>query len=119
MSMSFFDEMGKTVGSAARKTAEKSKELYEVTRLNFQVSAQEDIVKAAYMELGKKYYQANKAVVPEDQQAIFGKVAAALDQIEQLRKKINEVREMKTCPKCGNGVEKDAVYCSRCGEKME
>ena len=64
-------------------------------------------------------YQRYKEEVPVDdaQKALCEQIDQRMEQIEQLRTDINElkIRTRRICPSCGKEVEKNAAFCKFCG----
>lgn len=74
-------------------------------------------VRNVYAELGKTYYKYYKnAAVPGDAikeyiEEIDKKLAAA----EDVKQKMDELREQPRCLACGSPVKRDIMFCPNCG----
>lgn len=90
--MAFFDNLGKKIGSAAEATASKAKEVAEVTKLNSKVNEEERTVEKLYLEIGKAIYQADKDNPESVVFELLSKVTSSLNTVEQLKAKIEEVK---------------------------
>lgn len=119
--MAFFDNMGKKIGEAAQAAAKKSGELVEVTKLNVNINSEEDKMQKLYNQIGKKVYDkysetgAADADFVEDCESI-----KVHDQnVKNLKEKILEVKSMKQCVGCGSELEKNQIFCSKCGTRNE
>jgi len=119
--MSLFDNLGKKIGDAAQSAVKKSGELVEVTKLNLSISAEEGKIKELYEKIGEyiyNQYAEGKEMIPEVNE-FCSQIKACKENISQLKSKIYELKGVKVCPKCGAESEKQAAFCSSCGEKLQ
>ena len=101
--MDFFDKLGDTLMTATKEVGQKAKGMSDLAKLQYELKCKEDDLKKEFERLGRKYYQQNKDVVPEED----------LDCFEILEKK-----GARACPRCGAKVAENAAYCSSCGAKI-
>lgn len=113
--MTLFDDLSKKVGSFAQTTVQKSKELAEITKINFQISAEEDKIKKSYSEIGKIYFDENAATATGRTAELCTIIMTANDNIKDLRVKINEAKNIVICQQCGKEVENTNRFCNGCG----
>ena len=116
--MTLFDDFSKKVGSFAQTTVQKSKELAEITKINFQISGEEDKIKKTYIEIGKIYFEENAASATGRTAELCNQINASMDVIKDLREKINEAKNIVLCPNCGKEVDNSNKFCNGCGAKM-
>ena len=116
--MALFDDLTKKVGSFAQTTVQKSKELAEIAKLNFRISSEEDKIKKVYPEIGKIYYEENARSATGRMAKLCALISAFMDNIKDLREKINEVKNINICPKCGAEVANSNKLCNNCGAPM-
>jgi hypothetical protein len=90
--MAFFNDLGKKIGSAAQGAAEKAKDLAEIARLNSEVSSQEKLIAQAYIEIGKKYFEAEKDNPDSPIAEQCGRITGSMLAIEELKVKIAAVK---------------------------
>ncbi len=116
----FFENVREKFSGAAKFAAQKSNELVGVTKIKFAISDAEEDIKKTMRDMGELLYQAYKnedapgEVLEEKCKAIDIKY----DEIEQLRRKLGEIKNMKVCSYCGKELERDATFCSKCGERV-
>jgi len=119
--MAFLENLGKRVGEAAQAAAKKSSELVEITKLNVSINSEEDKIQKLYTQIGKTIFEKFKSEgsidpdVSESCQAIIGHE----QNIKALKEKIAEIKGLKACINCGTEMEKNQIYCSKCGAKNE
>jgi len=93
--MAFFGDFGKKVSQAAQAAAKKSGELVEITKLNANISSQEDSIKKCYIKMGQMCFEMYKEnnLGSQDLQEVCKEIVAYQDKIEELREQIAKVKE--------------------------
>jgi chromosome segregation ATPase len=119
--MAFLENLGKKVGEAAQAAAKKSSELVEVTKLNASIGSETDKIQKLYNQIGKLVYEkyAETGEADEIVAAACAEIAEHELNIKELRKKIAEVKGVKQCSGCGAEMERNQVFCSKCGARNE
>jgi len=119
--MSVLEKFSKKITETAKAAAKKSGDIVEVTKLNMSISAEEDKIKKAYMEIGKLIYErySKGKSVPEGIEGICEKIKAYEDNINEMKEKIYTLKNIKICPSCNAELEMDVNFCPRCGMKQE
>lgn len=121
MKVSVLDSITKKVTDTARAAAKKSGSVVEVTRLNMSINAEEDKIRKIYTEMGKQLYEDHtegKAVGDRLLEHCL-KIDEIIDNIDGMREKILELKNIKACPNCGMELDIDMEYCYKCGRKQE
>ena len=59
--MEFFNKVGSSISNKSKNVARKAKELAEISSLNNQINAQEDIINKICLEIGKTVYEKREA----------------------------------------------------------
>ncbi|NMB98242.1 MAG: zinc ribbon domain-containing protein [Clostridiaceae bacterium] len=119
--MSFFDKLGKRVGEAAQVAAKKSSDLVEITKLNMSISTEEDKIEKTYAKIGKEIFakfNSNDEVDP-DVIEFCKEIKTYQDNILNLKAKLMDLKNIKLCIKCEAELDKDALFCPKCGAKQE
>jgi DNA-directed RNA polymerase subunit RPC12/RpoP len=119
--MAFLENLGKKVGEAAQAAAKKSGELVEVTKLNVNINSEEDKVQKLYAQIGKIIYEQYRAsgVAQDDIKEACEEITVHEQNIKSLKEKISEVKGTKNCISCGAEMEKEQIFCAKCGAKNE
>ena len=117
--MAFLENLGKRVGEAAQAAAKKSGELVEVTKLNVNINSEEDKIQKLYSQIGKTIFEKYSAsgFVEDDAKEACEAIVVHEQNIKALRDKISEVRGTKQCIGCGAEMEKNQIFCSKCGAR--
>ena len=90
--MGFFDNLKDKATDLAQAGVAQSKRLAEIAKLKTANLGEEDTIKKAYIEIGKRYYAENVAAPGEAYAAAFEKVAAAKAAIEVNNERIAELK---------------------------
>ncbi len=90
--MGFLDNLGKTLTSAGEATANKTKELTELAKLNIDISKEESVLRAKYNEVGMKYYDITKDNPDEDFKNDFDAIAESIHTLAELKVKLQELK---------------------------
>jgi hypothetical protein len=119
--MSVIDNITKKVTGTAKVAATKANDIVEVTKLNLNIGTEEDKIRKLYAELGKAVYDAySTGVEIGDAFKFYCKRIDEIEKnIEDMRQKILEMKNLKTCSGCGAELEADVAYCPKCGKKQE
>lgn len=120
--MPFLDNISKKVGDAAKTAAKKSGEIVEVTKLNRSISLNEEKINKLYIEIGKVFYLKHEngdSLAGEELTAWCNQISELNEEIENLKDKILELKNIKICPNCKTEVGPDILFCPKCGTKLE
>ncbi|MBQ3105495.1 MAG: zinc ribbon domain-containing protein [Lachnospiraceae bacterium] len=118
--MDFFGTIGDVISGKGKEAADAAKKLAEVTSLKTQIGTQEAEIKKKYRMLGEAYYEAYKdseiTCEFEEQVQEIREVRAA---IQELEKKVYDLKGCKECPSCKAVVADDSCFCSKCGASLK
>jgi DnaJ-class molecular chaperone with C-terminal Zn finger domain len=119
--MAMFDNFGKKIGDLAQNAVKKSGEMVEVTKLNINIKTEEESIDKLYDEIGKYCYVRYEAGNENDSSIIeiCGKIKDHKEKISALKEKINEIKNVFLCEKCGGEISKTSTFCGNCGAKVE
>ena len=114
--MGFFNEIGK-------KASEATSKITKETKLKLKINDNKNKISDIYEEIGKKVYEKHvreqKIDIKEELQEECSKIDVLSKEIEEARKEILRLNNKRQCPECYAEIEKEAVYCSKCGQKLE
>lgn len=116
--MGFFDDLGKKMTNAGQRAVQKTQEMSEVARINSLISQNENTINGIYYQIGKMYVNLH----PNDAEGEFAEMVkhaiALAQQNEEYRNRIQDLRGMQRCPRCGAEVSKEFAFCNFCGAPM-
>jgi len=114
--MGFFNEIGK-------KTSEATSKITKETKLKLKINDNKNKISDIYEEIGKKVYEKHvreeNISIKEELQEECSKIDVLSKEIEEARKEILRLNNKRQCPGCYAEIEKEAAYCSKCGQKLE
>lgn len=121
MNVSVLDNITKRVTDTAKAAAKKSGSVVEVTKLNMNINAEEEKVRKIYSDIGKQLYEdyTEGKIVGEKLLDYCTRIDEIIGNIDEMREKILELRNVKACPNCGMELDIEMVYCYKCGRRQE
>ena len=119
--MDFFDDLYKKLTVAANQTAKETTRLSGLAKVKFNLMKEKSKLEDAYKVLGEVYYKQlkNGEVDEKATAAAYDKIEKTFVEIEKYQTEINLMSNVKICTSCGEKVDKDMVYCPKCGAKQE
>lgn len=117
--MSFFNKIGETISSKSKDVAKKAKDMAEIAGLNGKISTQEEIIRTAYLEIGKAFYDKYGKDLSNEYGVECEKITIANDEIAKLKSEIQKIKLTKVCSSCGAEIIGEAAFCPKCGYKFE
>ena len=111
-------EKAEVIAVSAVKT---SNAVVETVKTNFAIAEKEQAINKMLKELGELMYDAYKNAAEPDADAVAEK-CVELDEsykiIEELKAKIKEIKNVKTCGGCGQNIKAEHKFCPNCGEEL-
>jgi len=117
--MDFFSKLGSKITDTTDKVAQKTKDAVELGKLKSQISAEEGRIQAAFLEIGKKFFEKNAGEVGEEFVEDFNIINEAKAKIAEFTNLIMDIKGTYNCPNCGTEVATTAAFCANCGSKLE
>lgn len=116
--MAFFEELGKTLTKVGEATAQKTKEVAELTKVNAKILDVQNKLEKAYTEVGKKYVALHPVNDEEGMKEAVEAVYALEDQLKLLDKQMQDLKGTVKCEVCGNICDAESSYCGKCGAEL-
>lgn len=116
--MGFFDNIGKSISRTSQSFISKAGDLADASKLNAQISDEEEKVQKLYIEMGERYYRSHKDDENSELSLLCQSVSNCLGKIEALKVQLSSIKKVKTCPKCGAECSSSTAYCSVCGTEL-
>ncbi|MBQ7600244.1 MAG: hypothetical protein IJU57_06205 [Clostridia bacterium] len=119
--MDFIEEVKRSATNFAEMAKEKTATVTNLAKLNINLKTTEAKLGEVYEEIGRLFYKAERENL--DNNAAITEYILEADrysaEIEQIKKDLAKLRNVKVCPKCGNEIDISFEYCNHCGEKQE
>lgn len=115
--MAFIDELTKRMNEA-KQAAQKAA---EIARIQHQVSLKQDEFDSMFKEIGQLYYDCFKCgeAPGEALAARCAKVDSLAAEIEGLKLKLDDLKNIRRCTACGSVQNTESKFCANCGAKLE
>lgn len=117
--MGFFEDLGNKISNTGKDIAKKTKEMSDTSKLNHEITKNQELINKTYTEIGKIYFSTYSSLDCPELKDFCNTINDANAKIEDLKKEISLIKGITTCPKCGNEVSTSAVFCGNCGSKMK
>lgn len=99
----------------------KTEETVTVSKLRLDQAALETKLSKSYEMLGKICYDAIVSEEDLDRESVsplVDDIVEKTEQIKKIKKEIIRAKDKKQCAKCGSPIDKESVFCNKCGEKV-
>ncbi len=119
--MEFFNKLGKKASEAYQATKEKASDISEELKIKTKINSLEEKVYEIYAEIGEKVYNEVKDGKDVSKEEISGKceeISSKKDEMSRLHAQLLTLKKMKKCVNCGEKLDIDAEFCSKCGTKQ-
>lgn len=116
--MAFFDNVKSKLTSTSQTAVQKAKDLTELTKLTAQVNDAEKKINDLYYKLGFEIYKAYREEPLETGAEHFAQITQLHQQIADYKAQMAALNNTSVCPNCGARVNKDMVFCSGCGSRL-
>ncbi len=113
--MGFFNDLGK-------KTTETTSKIAREAKLKMKITENKGKIKDLYGEIGRKIYENHVREEDIDIKEFIADDCSKIDtlskEIEDSRKEILVLNNKKMCKKCFAEIERDSMFCPKCGERQ-
>ena len=108
------------VKSMTQNTMEKGKAMAEITKFNVAITNFEDEIKKSKQKIGDIIYEKGQASTEPDSeiQELIIKIGKCRESIEEIKEKINQVKNISICVEWGAEVKRGEKFCGKCGNPM-
>ncbi len=118
--MAFFDNLGEMLSGKGKEAADAAKKMAEIANLRGKINGIETEIKKNYRKIGEAYYEAYKsAEVTCEFEEYVQAIRDAKRAVEELNRKVNELKGDVECKGCGANVKAGSAFCPNCGTKVE
>lgn len=116
--MAFFDDIGKAISDAGQSMAQRGRNFSDSNKFNSMITNEERSIALAYSELGRLYIEKYEGNYNDEMVELVNRVKESEARIEDYRKRVQQLRNVQTCPQCGLELKKGDMFCPSCGCKM-
>ena len=116
--MAFIDEVKETLTKTGKTAVKKTKDLAAIAKVTADIEETKSLLKAVYIEIGKKYCETHSKDNAGDDFAInVATVENLKEQLEALRAERLTLRGKVKCAECGKAADDSYAFCPFCGAK--
>lgn len=116
--MAFFDDLSKKLSQVGQSAVQKTKEVADIAKYTASIAEEERNITKLYAQIGQAYVQLHAEDAPEDMKELIQQIWAAQEKIQENRAQLRQLKGVELCPNCEAEVDKDALFCGKCGAKM-
>lgn len=119
--MEFFDNAVNKAKEAFDIACKKTNEVVSTQKQKFDAASVANKRDHDFEALGRLYFETVKdveALENEEIKALIKEIKLKNEQINEINREINNAKNKRVCPNCSAVIEKDAVFCSSCGERV-
>ncbi|MBR5783078.1 MAG: zinc ribbon domain-containing protein [Clostridia bacterium] len=118
--MAVIDDIIRTTQKIGKAVAETATDVYGYTKTSYSIASLENKLKNVLADIG--HYMLEKETVgteeTEKYEAYIAQAKELAAKIQEEKAKRGEIVNQKICPKCSQTCDKNAEFCSKCGEKL-
>ncbi|MBE6749780.1 MAG: zinc-ribbon domain-containing protein [Ruminococcaceae bacterium] len=118
--MDFLDNAVEKAKDFFEVACKKTNEVVTTQKQKFDVASEKAKRAKDFEKLGEIYYELIKDDENVDNQTreLVNSITEKNEKINSINEEINAAKNKRICAKCGALVEENAVFCSKCGEKI-
>lgn len=103
---------------SAQAPAEDNKDS-KIAEFVAKISDVEGVIKDIFYELGEKYFDLHSDDAESDLVNLVNDIKGRKELINDYRSKINELKGIVVCDKCGAEIKNTSTFCMECGNKIK
>ncbi|MDL2248482.1 zinc ribbon domain-containing protein [Tyzzerella sp. OttesenSCG-928-J15] len=113
-------DLKSTFVNLTNTVAKSSGDFMKTAKLNIELANTEENLKSLYIETGKKVHEiynfGGSLGQPFDD--LFKDIIVCEAKIKDLQERIDTVKGVRTCERCGKSVDRRSEFCPHCGNSM-
>lgn len=119
--MDILESVVTTTKTAADVVAKTSRDIIEVSRLRLNAAELTGDINKQYEALGRLVYDSCMDSTDSDDmiKECVANINAAYKRLDEVNEKIATTLKRRRCQSCSAVNAKDALYCNRCGRRMD
>ncbi len=117
--MGFFDRATKTVETMGKNVSKAAKDNMEIVKCSSAIESCDEKLKSIYAELGRRYYNSDEDVTRETFAELFEAISEAEKEKKELKERLQILKGVEICKKCGAEIKKGTKFCQWCGTPVE
>lgn len=117
--MAFLDEVKRSLTTTGMQVAKKTKEITDTVQLKAKIAAENETENRIFEAIGKRVFEENEEADRIRFADAFASLKESVEKKEELEAQLAQMDKKPVCESCGAKLPKGAVFCSRCGARVE
>ena len=119
--MGVFEDAVLSAKSLAKAVSGKAEKFIDISKKKLNAAELNNRLEKFYAALGKLYFDAEKNGTDHEaeNQQLMTEIESISNELNEINASIQEDMNKNICTKCGAANDEDAVYCSKCGNKLD
>ncbi len=109
---------GDKINQMTKSAVSKSREMAEITRLNMDISNNEQKARELAAKLGMMVVEQGLLTDNEQAAELTAQILKCLATVERNKETIQNIRNINICASCGAEVSRTSKFCDKCGAPM-
>jgi uncharacterized Zn finger protein (UPF0148 family) len=112
-----FENLSEKLRGLGENISQGAQNFSEINATKRKLNELERSMQKVYMDLGRVFYEQNKANTPAQYEGFFLQLDQMLDSYAQGKEYLKSIQKGWNCPNCGSKNPEDAIFCSNCGTR--
>ena len=115
MNSDIIEKVKNAVTNTTRKAVKLSGEAIDYTKIKLKIADLNSKLDEKYAQIGLAVYESDEDVQID---AICEEITALRQEVEELKLRLSEYKNQKTCANCGSVCDSDDDFCKSCGSRF-
>lgn len=102
-----------------KSAVSRSREMAEITRLNMEISSNEQKMKELAVQIGMSVVDQQLLLENEQIAGLAAQITALREAVAKNQGIIQDIRNINICSNCGAEVSRASKFCDKCGNPMD
>ena len=111
-------KFGESVERGAKTVSDNSKKFAEKNKIKRELSNIESNINNDYIVLGKAMFEKICNDPDNEFAETISDIKDKKQKLEELKNTLMSLEDKSSCPNCGAQIDKDQVFCDKCGHKL-
>lgn len=116
--MAAYNGIDEKISKIKNGAVQKTKDVSETMRITSAMKSEEERQEKLFRNIGQVCFDKGILEDRQDLQHLYAELSECQMRIKEYKERLNVLKGMITCPKCGKSVSSTEKFCSYCGEKL-
>ncbi len=116
--MEFLDIVKTKLNNAGQEVTTQTKNLTEMAKISSEVSSNNKMLTELFKSIGERVYKENLNNPECSSYEDIQKISSIRERNESLQNKVDKMKGLMICPKCGTKLPGGSEYCKSCGSSL-